>query len=78
MLRYKSGHRRSESNHSRFRRDRERYISNKKKKKNFYVIRVCDDPECALSVFVGKIEQTHHAILHHVRAYTLVQLLFEL
>lgn len=66
MLRYKSGHRRSESNHSRFRRDRERYISNKKKKKNFYVICVRDDPECALSVFVGKIEQTHHAILHHV------------
>lgn len=77
MLRYKSGHRRSESNHSRFRRDRERYISNKKKKiSTLFVIR--DDPECALSVFVGKIEQTHHAILYHVRAYTLVQLLFEL
>lgn len=85
MLRYKSGRRRSKSNHSWFYRDRanDMFQTRKKKKKNFYVTRVYirDDPVYAFPVFVGKIErQTRHAILHHVFAlyiYNTLQL-FEL
>lgn len=69
MLRYKSGRHRSESNHSRFHRDRVRYILNRKRKKKnstlfvyIYISYIYAIIPYDFSVFVGKIEQTRHAI----------------